>query len=249
MHEHRRAFVTAAASGLARGVAIDLARHGYRVAFTYRPGGTTPDRTLAGVREAGDAAAVAIAADHARPGETEHSVREAVAALGGIDVYVHAVGPIVVKTFAQSTLEMSRAMLAGNYESAVEGAFAALPAMRAQGYGRLVYFGMNGTHLTLPARGMSLYGAAKAAVVAFARTLALEEAGRGITVNVVEPGDIRDKNVDRAGSLGITANNPTGHAGSWEDVAYAVRFLVSEEASFINGMTIGVNGGLVEPHE
>jgi 3-oxoacyl-[acyl-carrier protein] reductase len=86
-------------------------------------------------------------------------------------------------------------------------------------------------------------------VVAFARALSLEEAGRGITVNVVEPGDIRDKYVNRAGALRIAANNPTGHAGSWEDVAYAVRFLVSDEAGFINGMTIAVNGGLLEPHE
>jgi 3-oxoacyl-[acyl-carrier protein] reductase len=225
-----------------------LARHGYRIAFSYRAGGTDPGKTIAAVREAGGEA-TAIAADHAKPGDTERSVREAAEALGGIDVYVHAVGPIVVKTFAKSTLEEARAMLAGNYLSAVEGAFAALPAMRAQGFGRLVYFGMNGTHLTLPARGMSLYGAAKAAVVTFARTLALEEAKAGITVNVIEPGDIRDKDADRAGSREIEANNPTGHAGSWEDVAYAVRFLVSPEASFINGMTVGVNGGLVEPHE
>jgi len=247
--EHRRAFITGAASGLARGVAIDLARHGYRVAFTYRPGGTGPEATQAAVRAAGGGEAAAIAADHASPGETARSVREAADALGGIDAYVHAVGPIVVKLFENSTPDMARAMIAGNFQSAVEGAFEALPAMRAQRYGRLVYFGMNGTHLTLPARGMSLYGAAKAAVVTFARTLALEEAIRGITVNVIEPGDIRDKSVDRAGSRAIVANNPTGHAGSWEDVAYAVRFLISEEASFINGMTIGVNGGLVEPHE
>ena len=78
---------------------------------------------------------------------------------------------------------------------------------------------------------MSLYGAAKAGVVAFARSLALEEAARGITSNVVEPGDIRNKDVDRAGARAIAAENPTGHAGSWEDVAYAVRFLVSDEAS------------------
>ncbi|MBD5632896.1 MAG: SDR family oxidoreductase [Candidatus Eremiobacteraeota bacterium] len=249
MFERRRAFITGAASGLARGIAIDLARHGYRVAFTYRPGGTGPEQTLARIRDAGGAEGVAVAADHARVGDTERSVRAAAQALGGIDAYVHAVGPIVVKLFASSTQEDARAMLAGNFESAVEGAFAALPAMRAQGYGRLVFFGMNGSGQTLPARGMSLYGAAKAAVVTFARSLALEEAKAGITVNAIEPGDIRNKDLDRAGSREVSANNPTGHAGSWEDVAYAVRFLVSQEASFINGMTLGVNGGLVESHE
>jgi 3-oxoacyl-[acyl-carrier protein] reductase len=249
MPEPRTALVTGAARGLARGVAIDLARAGYRVAFTYRPSGTAPDTTITKIREAGGTDPIAIPAEHGETGETGRAVHAAAAALGRLDAIVHMVGPIVVRPFATLTMDDCRRMLAGNYESAVELAFAALPSMRERGSGRLVFFGMNGSHETLPARGMSVYGAAKAAVVAFARSLALEEAGRGITVNVIEPGDIRDKDVDRAGARNIPATNPTGHAGSWEDIAYAVRFLVSEEASFINGMTVGVNGGLVEPHE
>jgi 3-oxoacyl-[acyl-carrier protein] reductase len=121
--------------------------------------------------------------------------------------------------------------------------------MRARGFGRIVFFGMNGSSVTHPARGMALYGAAKSGVVAFARTLALEEAGTGIAVNVVEPGDIREKEADRAAARAIPANNPRGHAGSWEDVAAAVLFATGEENGFLNGMVLGVNGGLTEPHE
>ena len=89
---------------------------------------------------------------------------------------------------------------------------------------------MNGSHVTQPARLMSLYGAAKAGVVTFARTLALEEARHGITVNVIEPGDIRQKSQTRANERARSpAGNPTGHAGSWEDVADAVRFVVRDE--------------------
>lgn len=246
----RTVLITAAARGLARGVAIDLARAGYRVAFTFRTDGTPPDGTLAALRTAGGGReALAIAADHGVSGDTEQAVRAAESAFGGLDIYIHSVGPIIVRSFAKSTMADYHALLAANLDSAVEGAFAALPGMRSRGFGRLVFFGMNGSHLTNPARNMSLYGAAKAGVVAFARTLALEEAAAGITVNVVEPGDIRDKEIDRAGAHTIPADNPTGHAGSWEDVAYAVRFFVSDDASFINGMTLGVNGGLVEPHE
>ncbi|GAC1311264.1 MAG: SDR family NAD(P)-dependent oxidoreductase [Vulcanimicrobiaceae bacterium] len=241
--------VTGAARGLARGIASDLARGGYRVAFTYRSEGTPPAATLAAIAAAGNGPGIAIAADHGLPGATEAAVRAAETALGRIDAFVHAVGPIVVRRFAASTMDDFRTMLAGNLESAVEGAFAVLPAMRIRGFGRLVFFGMNGSTITQPARGMSLYGAAKAAVVTFARTLALEEAARGITVNVVEPGDIRDKSIDRAGAETIAATNPTGRAGSWEDIAYAVRFLISPDASFVNGQTVGVNGGLIEPHE
>ena len=140
-------------------------------------------------------------------------------------------------------------MVDGNLGTSVALAAAALPGMRTRGFGRLVFFGMNGSRVTQPARLMSLYGAAEAGVVAFARTLALEEARHGITVNVIEPGDIRDKRATRAQARAIAAANPTGRAGGWEDVAHAVRFAVGDDAGFLNGMVLGVNGGLVEPHE
>jgi 3-oxoacyl-[acyl-carrier protein] reductase len=168
---------------------------------------------------------------------------------GPLDVVVHTVGPIVVRPFAASSAADYRAMLDGNLGMAVTLAAAVLPGMRARGFGRLVFFGMNGTHATQPARSMALYGAAKAGVVTFARTLALEEAQHGITVNVIEPGDIRDKTATRERARRIAAANPTGHAGSWEDIADAVRFAVRDEAGFLNGMVLGVNGGLVDPHE
>ena len=249
MSPTRTAFVTAAARGLARGIVLDLTRAGFRVAFTYRPGGTPPEGTLEAARATGGPEPVAIAADHGQSGETGRSVRSAQDALGPIDAYVHTVGPIVVKSFASSGMDDYRTMLAGNLESAVEGALAILPAMRERGYGRLIFFGMNGSHVTLPASGLSLYGAAKAGVTAFARTLALEEGKRGITVNVIEPGDIRDKKADRTAAYARPANNPTGHAGSWEDIAYAVRVLLADDASFINGQALAVNGGLTEPYE
>ena len=247
----RRVLVTGAASGLAKGIAIDLAAHGYRIAFTYRPGGTSPEATRSAVTVAAPSGAepLAIAADHGRAGETRSAVLAAEAALGGIDILVHAVGPIVIKPFAASTPEDLERMIAGNLGSAVEAAAAVLPGMRERSFGRLVFFGMNGSHETLPAKNMSLYGAAKAGVVAFARTLAQEEAVHGVTVNVIEPGDIRDKNVDRQGARSIQASNPTGHAGSWQDIAYGVRMLVDDEASFINGMITSINGGLTAPHE
>ena len=238
----RAVLVTGAARGLARGIVSDLAGAGYRVAFTFRPDGTPPDATLAAVQRLG-AEAFALACDHAVEGETAKAVRTVESGFGGIDVLVHAVGPMLIRRFERSTLDDYRAMFDANVRSAIEAASAVLPSMRAKGFGRLVFFGMNGSHDTIPARGLSLYAAAKAAVVSFARTLALEEAKHGITVNAIEPGDIREKEIDRAAARAVPAKNPTGHAGSWEDVAYAVRFLVSNEASFLNGVVIPVAGG------
>jgi NAD(P)-dependent dehydrogenase (short-subunit alcohol dehydrogenase family) len=68
-------------------------------------------------------------------------------------------------------------------------------------------------------------------------------------VNVIEPGDIRDKRADRRTARERTAGNPTGHPGSWEDIADAVRFAIADDAFYLNGMVLGINGGLIEPHE
>ena len=243
----RCALVTGAAAGLGQGVAGALAAAGYRIAFTYRPGGTPPDATLALVREH-DPGALAVPADFADPAAAAAAVAAA-QARGPVEVLVHAVGPIVVKRFARCTIEEYRGLLESNLGSAVALAFAVLPSMRARRFGRIVLFGMNGSHVTQPARGMALYGAAKAGVVTFARALALEEAASGISVNVIEPGDIRAKDADRTAARALAANNPTGHAGSWEDVAAAVRFAIADDNGYCNGMVLGVNGGLTEPHE
>ena len=244
----RHVLITGAAAGLAKGIARAFAADGERVSFTYRPGGTPPDATLALLRPH-DAGAFAIAADFSAAGAAAETIRAAEAARGPVEVLVHAVGPIVVRRFARCTPEDYRVMTEANLGSAVALAFAVLPGMRERRYGRLAFFGMNGSSATQPARGMALYGAAKAGVVTFARAPALEEAAYGITVNVIEPGDIRDKEAGRAAARAIAANNPTGHAGSWEDVAAAVRFATADENGFLNGMVLGVNGGLAEPHE
>ena len=244
----RAVLITGAAAGLAQGIALAFASAGERVAFTYRPGGTPPDATLALLRSGGSEA-VAIPADFDQPDAAAQAVDAAEAAVGPLEVLVHGVGPMVLKRFARCTPADYRAMIEGNLGSAVGLAFAVLPGMRARRYGRLVFFGMNGSSATRPARGLALYGAAKAGLVTFVRALALEEGANGITVNVVEPGDIRDKTASRNAAQTIAAKNPTGHAGSWEDVADAVRFLTAHDHGFFNGVVLGVNGGLVEPHE
>ena len=244
----RVALVTGAAAGLGKGIALRLAERGDRVAFTYRPGGTPPDATLALLRPH-DPEVLAVPADFGRFEAAAEAVRAAEAGRGPVEILVHAVGPLVLKRFARCTPDEYRAMTEANLGSAVALAFALLPGMRERRYGRLVFFGMSGSSVTQPVRGMALYGAAKSAVVTFARALALEEAANGISVNVIEPGDIRDKDADRAATRTRAANNPTGHPGSWEDVAAAVLFASAEENGFLNGMVLGVNGGSTGPHE
>ena len=243
----RLALVTGGAGGLGRGITFGLARAGFQIAFTYRPGGTPPDETLALVRRH-DPAATAIPADAVREAEAARVVRIA-SERAPIDVLVHVVGPIAVGSFVRAEADDYRRMADGNFGSAVWMARAVLPSMRERHFGRLIFFGTNGASVTMPAPVIGLYAAAKAAVTSFARTLAVEEGRHGITVNVIEPGDIREKYADRATASQTSGKNPTGRAGSWEDIAHAVVFFASDEASFVNGQVLSVTGGLTEAYE
>jgi 3-oxoacyl-[acyl-carrier protein] reductase len=238
-----RALVTGAATGLARGVAIGLARTGWfdRIAVTYRS--TPADEVLARLADEGVAASahrVEFLGDEAAVA----SALEAAMADGPYDVLVHGVGPMTIKRFENTDARDYRDMFDGNVRSAILAARAVLPAMRERGFGRIVVFGMNGSSITRPAKGFSLHLAAKSALVAFARTLALEEGARGITVNVVEPGDIRDKTLLRADAVARSAENPRGRPGTAEDVASAVRFFADPANDFVTGAVLAVTGGL-----
>ncbi len=243
-----RVLITGAASGLAAGIAEHLALDGFaHVALTYRT--TSPDDTLARIEAAGAGASATRIDFSADEAAVEWGLGDLVARHGPFDTLVHSVGPLVVKRFSRMTLADYREMFDGNVRSAVLTARAVLPAMREAGYGRIVYFGMNGSSETRPYRGFSLHQAAKSAVVAFARCLAIEEAEDGITVNVIEPGYIRDKDASRADVLGLPGKAPRGRPGSFEDLADVVRFLVAPERDFVTGAVIAVTGGLTEADE
>jgi 3-oxoacyl-[acyl-carrier protein] reductase len=239
----RRALVTGAAAGLVAGIAPALARDGFaHVAITFRR--TPPDATLAAIEAAGCSSSAYRIDFSAREELVVRSLDELIAADGPFDTVVHGVGPIVAKRFERTTAQDAREMIAANFESAVLVARAVLPAMRAAKFGRLIFFGANGSAETRPTLGLSLYGAVKSGVTAFARALALEEARSGITVNVIEPGDIRQKRLTRDEARLHPGDNPRGREGSYEDVADVVRFLAAPERDFITGAVIAVTGGL-----
>jgi 3-oxoacyl-[acyl-carrier protein] reductase len=244
----RKALITGAASGLAAGIAPALARDGFeQIAITYRT--TSPDQTLRAIEAAGARASAARIDFSASEDEIIAALDELVETRGPFDTLVHAVGPIVIKRFERATMDDYHEMFDGNVRSAVLAARAVLPSMRAAQFGRIVFFGMNGSSETRPFRGFTLHQAAKSAVVAFARALAVEEAARNITVNVIEPGHIKDKAIERARASEVASPAPRGRAGSFEDVADVVRFLVAPERDYVTGAVIAVTGGLTQADE
>ena len=244
----RSALVTGAAGGLGAGIAAHLAQSGFdKVALTYRH--TPPDATLDAIRANGAQASAARVDFSAGEAEIATALRAFVEREGPFDTLVHGVGPIVVKRFERLTMDDYREMFDGNVRSAILATQALLPSMRAAHFGRVILFGMNGSSETRPYRGFTLYQAAKSAVVAFARCLAVEEAKHGITVNVIEPGDIRQKDISRAQARTMEGRAPRGRPGSYQDVADVAAFLASAERDFVTGAVIGVTGGLTEADE
>jgi 3-oxoacyl-[acyl-carrier protein] reductase len=241
----RRALVTGGASGLSAGIAAALAADGFeRVAITYRA--SKPAATLAAIERAGAAASATQIDFSGDPDAIAAALAQLVDEVGPFDTLVHGVGALTVKRFVNLTRDDYTRIFDANVRSAVLACAAVLPAMRAAHFGRIVVFGGNGSSETRPYKGFAFYQASKSALIAFARVLAIEEAGHGITVNAIEPGDIRDKTQSREQARSQQSPIPRGRPGSYEDVADVVRFLLAPERDFITGAVIGVTGGLME---
>ena len=119
-----------------------------------------------------------------------------------------------------------------------------MPTMRRQRWGRIINLGSVGAERAFGQAKISAYASAKAGMVAFSRSLALEEARNGITVNVVNPPAIDDKDLTRDEAQRITdARFPVGRPATGEDIAEAVAFYASEEAAFVTGQVLNVCGG------
>ncbi len=244
----RRALVTGAAAGLAAGVAAALPAAGFeRVAITYRA--TLPTQTLAAIESAGASAGAARVDFLDDEATVSAALDELVRNCGPFDTLVHGIGPLILKRFERLTMDDYRETFDGNVRSAVLATRSVIAGMRSANFGRIVFFAMLGSGQTQPFRGFSFYQGAKSALVAFARCLAIEEARHGITINVVAPGDIRQKSLPRAEALAREGANPRGRPGSYEDVSDAVRFLVARDRDFVTGAVLDVTGGLTQADE
>jgi 3-oxoacyl-[acyl-carrier protein] reductase len=250
--EGRTAVVAAASRGLGRACAIELAREGANLAICAR-GEEALKATEADIRELG-ARTLATAIDLSAPDAAEGFVRAAAEEFGRVDVVVTNAGGPDAGLFETTSDDEFRAVLERNFMVAVRLARAAIPYMKQRSFGRIV--NITSGSVKAPIAGLIAGNAARAAVTAWAKTLASEVARDGITVNCVAPeailtGRLLDlarqraarEGIDEAEALRAFERNPTGRAGHPEELGALVAFLASERASFVNGTTILVDGG------
>jgi len=240
--EGRQAFVTGAGAGIGRAIALRLASAGARVACVDLDGSAASE-VLAEIRAAGGEG-VAIEADVSSEDAVDRAVREAGEVLGGLDLLVNNAGIVIIKSFAETTLDDWDRTLGVNLRSMFLTCHASLPYLRASTAGAIVNIAsMAALRYTVP---HVPYAASKGGVASFTRDLAFELAADGIRVNAVAPGPIAtsmmaqltDDQLEQAGLRFVL-----GRMGRPEDIAEAVAFLASERASYITGAMLPVTGG------
>jgi 3-oxoacyl-[acyl-carrier protein] reductase len=240
---NRVALITGGTRGIGRGIALRLAKDGVRVALGYRTNKMAAQNTLRQLQAAG-ADCVAVESDITSAARCEQFVKTVTDRYGRLDILVNNVGDFRWGTLAEGSLEDWQDIFASNLMSVVFMSKAVLPLMRKGRWGRIVNLGAVGAERAFGQAKISAYAAAKAAVVALSRSLALEEAKNGITVNVVNPSSIDEKDLSLEEARKMRdARFPIGRPPTVEDVAASVAFFASEEAEYVTGQVVNVSGG------
>jgi 3-oxoacyl-[acyl-carrier protein] reductase len=243
--EGKVALVTGASRGFGRAIAIRLAREGAAVAVNYRQDSAAAEAVLREIEGAGGRA-MAVQADVSVKAEVDRLVGQVVGRFGRVEILVNNAG--IASRAPLEELEEAEwdRTLAVNLKSAYLCSRAVLAGMKAQGGGRIVNLSSGFGRFGRPGAGLA-YAAAKAGIIGFTRTMAKNYGQYGIAVNCVAPGPIL---TDMAKGLGpeavqaMLAGIALPRQGTADDVAAAVLFLAGDEAGWITGVILDVNGGL-----
>jgi NAD(P)-dependent dehydrogenase (short-subunit alcohol dehydrogenase family) len=241
------AVVTGGASGIGLGIAQRLAQDGASVAIFDLDGDAAIEE--AEKLSAGGAQAIGVCVDVSDREQVEWGIADVRSRFGPVTILVNNAGVAGYKRFLNITPELWERFLAVNLTGTFHCCQVVLPDMIAAGWGRIVNISSSSTQSGQPL--MAHYVASKSAVVGLTKSLALEYGPNGITVNTIPPGFIDTpmiRDAEANGHLGgsidsIMLSTPVRRAGRPADIAAACAFLVSDEAGYITGQVIGVNGG------
>lgn len=243
----RVAVVTGASKGIGRGIAKRFAEAGCRVVVVARD--IHAAKLVAEDIDVTGGRAIAISADVATEAGAQAIAAAAMHHFGGIDILCANAGIFPSARIAEMTVEDFDEVMGVNLRGTFLSVKACLPALAASGHGRIVVTSsITGVITGFP--GWSHYGASKAGQLGFVRTAAIELAAQGITINAVLPGNIATEGLLAMGEAytnAMAASIPLKRLGSVEDIANAALFFATEEAGYITGQTLVIDGGQVLP--
>ncbi|HLN05237.1 MAG TPA: 3-oxoacyl-ACP reductase FabG [Acidimicrobiales bacterium] len=242
----RSVVVTGGTRGIGKGIARVFTRAGTRVLIVGRD-----EQAARHVVEelSADGEVSYVLADVAQRADCERMAAVAVDRHGGIDVLCANAGIFPAHRLGEMTDEAIDEVIGTNLKGCILSVQACMAALASSGHGRVVLTSsITGPITGFP--GWAHYGASKAGQLGFMRTAAIELARNGITVNAVLPGNVVTEGLDDLGEgymASMTASVPLGRLGTVEDIGYAALFLATDEAAYITGQTIVVDGGQVLP--
>lgn len=243
----RSAIVTGGSKGIGRGIAETFAAAGVDVLITARSQSDL-DATVAALADQPGKVS-GLSADVTNPDDCRRAVETAIERHGGLDIVCANAGIFPSGKLEDLTPEDIEQVLAVNFKGTVFVIQAALPALTASGHGRVVVT----SSITGPVTGFpgwSHYGASKAAQLGFIRTAAIELARKKITINAVLPGNIITEGLVEMGQEymdQMAASIPAGRLGEVADIGNAALFFATDEAGYVTGQTLVVDGGQILP--
>lgn len=242
------ALITGSATGLGKMTSLSLARQGCHIAVNYVNSQAQAESLCREIQKFG-VSSISVQADITDEQQLYSLVDTTEQQLGTVDILVNNAGPYIHerRLFADYSRDEIVRLVNGNLTGVMLLDHRVLPAMREKKWGRIIHFGFGHAVEARAWPHRAVYAAAKVGLVSFTKTLAIEEAPHGITVNMVCPGDIRgankEKTIEEVTGVddGLT---PRGRSGSGEDVARVIEFLCQDRSDFITGNMINVSGGL-----
>ena len=241
MSERQIAIVTGGSRGIGRAIAVDLAAHGYQMVITYKSNNEAAAETLRLIRETGGNGE-AVKFDVGNAAEAEGAMNDLLGRLERIDVLVNNAGVTADGLFLMMPRRDWNAVIDTTLHGFYNMTKPVLRKMLRRKSGSIV--SLSSVSALVGNRGQANYAAAKAGLIAASRVLSSEVARLGVRVNVVAPGAVDTDMIRDAPMEHIKQMIPMGRIGRPEEVAKVVRFLCSDDASYITGQVISVNGGM-----
>ncbi|MEM7431448.1 MAG: 3-oxoacyl-ACP reductase family protein [Pseudomonadota bacterium] len=245
--EDKVAVVTGSSQGIGKAIALRFAADGAKVIVNYCSNADLADDVVDEIATSGGEA-VAIQCDVRQRGDTDRLLAESVSAFGKVDILISNAGLVIDRAFIDSTDDDWAAAIETNLRGFFNVTQSFLPHMIERQYGRVVVTASVISDVAdFGGNQYSVCAASKGGIVSMMRPIAAEVAQHGITVNAVSPGYIATEmmhHIDAAGVDAAVQRIPMRRKGKPEEVAAAMAFMASDEAAFITGQTLRVNGGM-----
>lgn len=235
------ALITGGAKGIGRAIALDLAAQHWSLAICYRTSAAAAAETSAAIVRCGGQA-LAVQCDVSDPEAAQRLVAQVEERWGRIDALINGAGPYHRVNLFDETAAGWREMFDGNLHPIFYLGQAVAPGMKARKQGRIINFSMANADQMVAQPDVTGHYIAKAGVLILTRTLAKLLAPHGITVNAISPGFIDSGSAPAEELAGVVKRIPAGYVGSVADAVAAVRYLLSEEARYVNGANLHLSG-------